>query len=60
MGDFSVSVQNARGEWVSAIPQPFYGLRYKCGCGRSFWTVAGYKGHYALAHILYPEPGDDE
>lgn len=44
--------QNAAGEWVPSIPLPLFGLRKRCGCGRKFWTLAGYNGHYALAHIL--------
>jgi hypothetical protein len=44
--------QNERGEWVPAIPLPLYGLRKRCQCGRHFWTAAGYRGHYALRHIL--------
>jgi hypothetical protein len=47
-----VTTQNDRGEWVPAIPVPFYGLRKHCSCGRKFWTERGYRGHYALAHIL--------
>lgn len=44
---------NDRGEWVPAIPLPLYGLRKHCRCGRKFWTTDGYRGHYALAHILH-------
>ncbi len=47
--------QNKRGQWVPAIPLPFYGLRKHCHCGRKFWTMDGYRGHYALAHILDPK-----
>jgi hypothetical protein len=48
--------QNARGEWVPAIPLPYLGLRRRCGaCDRRFWTMDGYRGHYALEHILDPE-----
>jgi hypothetical protein len=47
-----VTTQNDRGEWVPAIPLPLYGLRKHCTCGRRFWTMGGYRGHYALAHIL--------
>ena len=43
---------NTRGEWVPAIPQPLLGLRKRCSCGRRFWTLDGYRGHYAYAHIL--------
>jgi hypothetical protein len=46
------SSQNRRGEWVPAIPLPFYGLRKTCACGRKFWTSEGYEGHYAVTHIL--------
>jgi hypothetical protein len=46
------ATQNDAGEWVPAIPLPFYGLRKHCDCGRKFWTMAGYRGHYALRHIL--------
>ena len=44
--------QNARGEWVPDIPLPFFGLRKRCSCGRRFWTMGGYRGHYAVHHIL--------
>lgn len=49
----SNQVENARGEWVPAIPLPLYGLRKRCDCGLKFWTLDGYRGHYALAHILH-------
>lgn len=57
------TVQNSRGEWVPAIPEPLY-LRpssrksaarkgkVKCDCGRIFKGYEAYRGHYALAHIL--------
>lgn len=47
-----VSVLNERGEWVPAIPLPHFGMRKACDCGRRFWTLNGYRGHYALEHIL--------
>jgi len=50
----STQTQNSRGEWVPAIPLPFFGLRKRCECGRKFWTADGYRGHYALKHILFP------
>jgi hypothetical protein len=55
----TVSTQNYRGEWVPAIPGPFLGLRKTCRCGRKFWTMEGYQGHYAYAHALgmVPPPG---
>lgn len=48
----SMQTQNARGEWVPAIPLPFFGLRKRCQCGSRFWTMRGYLGHYAYAHAL--------
>lgn len=51
----SVTMRNNRGEWVPAIPLPFFGIRKGCSCGRKFWTMRGYKLHYALDHILQPE-----
>jgi hypothetical protein len=50
--DRSVSCQNRRGEWVPAVPVPFYGFRKQCSCGAKFWTEKGYRGHFALEHIL--------
>jgi hypothetical protein len=47
-----VTTRNARGEWVPAIPVPFYGLRKHCECGRKFWRTVSYRAHYALVHIL--------
>jgi hypothetical protein len=47
-----VSTKNEEGQWVPAIPLPLYGARKHCHCGRRFWTIAGYRGHYALRHIL--------
>lgn len=47
-----ITTENDHGEWVPAIPVPFYGLRKGCHCGQKFWTMPGYRGHYALAHIL--------
>lgn len=48
-------VKNRDGEWVPSIPFPLFGLRKKCrfpGCHKHYFTEAGYRGHYALAHIL--------
>lgn len=50
-----VSVQNKRGEWVPAIPLPYYlrgHHRVKCECGHRFRTERRYREHYALDHIL--------
>ena len=49
------TVQNSRGEWVPAIPLPFYSSlpHYRCPeCQAAYWTLPGYRGHYALEHIL--------
>lgn len=50
-----VSTQNKRGEWVTAIPEPYW-LRLldhcQCYCGRKFWSMESYQAHYALKHIL--------
>ncbi len=49
----NISHLNARGQWVPAVPLPLFGpLRKVCDCGARFWTLAGYHGHYAYAHIL--------
>lgn len=47
-----VQMKNKRGEWVPAVPLPFYGFRKICSCGAKFWTEEGYNGHYAYQHIL--------
>jgi hypothetical protein len=52
VSESKILAQNARGEWVPAIPLPFFGVRKRCECGRSFWTMDGYRGHYALRHVL--------
>ncbi len=54
----NTSTQNARGQWVPAIPLPLYLPlhRYRCDCKRAFWTVGGYRGHYALVHVMGMEP----
>ena len=44
--------QNKEGKWVPSIPLPFYSFRKICKCGKKFWTKDGYRGHYALKHIL--------
>jgi hypothetical protein len=53
---WETTAQNARGEWVPSIPLPLFGLRKHCSCGRKFWTLDGYRGHFALDHVLYPQP----
>jgi hypothetical protein len=60
--EVTVQAQNNRGEWVPAIPEPFY-LRevrkdkarrgkVRCDCGRVIKGYENYRGHYALVHIL--------
>lgn len=55
----TVQMQNKRGEWVPAIPEPFfYGFKLrkaKCDCGDKFKTRKRYQEHYALEHILLGE-----
>jgi hypothetical protein len=42
--------ENEDKTWSQDIPLPFYGLKNKCGCGRSFWKVANYEKHYKKSH----------
>lgn len=45
--------QNRWGGWVEAIREPYYRLfRKECFCGDKYWTMSGYRGHYAVFHIL--------
>jgi hypothetical protein len=50
----SAGTQNSHSQWVPAIPLPYYlrAHRFRCDCRRTFWTMDGYQGHYALTHIL--------
>jgi len=50
-----ITTENKKGEFVPAIPLPFYGLRKMCHCGKKFWTEERYEEHYALHHILRGE-----
>lgn len=51
----NTTTQNKLGQWVPAIPLPFYyAIIRGCSCGRRFWTDEGYEAHYAYRHILYP------
>lgn len=59
MTNKDLQTQNKRGEWVPAVPLPLYlsWHRYQCGCGKAtFWTIEGYRGHFAYAHILGMSP----
>lgn len=51
---YEIQAQNSRGQWVPAIPLPYFAAfhRRRCECGQSFWTTRGYHGHYAYAHVL--------
>jgi len=53
--EIQTKTQNKKGEWVPAIPLPYYGLRKRCRCGESFWKEENYEAHYALVHILRGE-----
>lgn len=48
----TVTMLNGRGEWVPAIPLPFFGIRKRCSCGAAFWKHDNYLAHYALKHIV--------
>ena len=48
--------QNQDGNWIPAIPEPYYGMRKWCECGERFWTLEGYRAHYSYVHILEPAP----
>ena len=45
------TTQNKKGQWVPAIPLPYYGLKKECGCGKSFWKEENYEKHYLYEHI---------
>ncbi len=48
-----VRMQNSRGEWILAIPEPWMGaFSYQCDCGKKFWHYETYRAYYALKHIL--------
>lgn len=54
----TTQTQNKDGQYVPAIPEPYYGFTgVKCECGKWFRgffndAEAEYRGHYALEHIL--------
>lgn len=50
--DFNTWAEVAPGVWAPDIPLPLLSFRKHCYCGRRFWTMPGYRGHYALVHIL--------
>lgn len=47
-------MQNQRGEWVPAIPEPLFLAfgRVRCDCGAKYRNRNRYREHYALTHIL--------
>lgn len=50
----NVQTKNRFGEYVTAIPEPYYaGFIKICFCGHIFITKRHYQGHYSLEHILY-------
>lgn len=53
---FPIKVKNRVGEFVPCPPIAWRVLfGHRCGaprCRRRFWTAEGYRGHYALVHIL--------
>jgi hypothetical protein len=48
------TMQNDRGEWVPAIPLPYFLAfgRVRCDCGERFRGQKRYREHYALTHVL--------
>ena len=52
----TTQAQNNDGEWVPAIPEPFYLFRScrcpRMDCRRRFRDKETYQGHFALVHIL--------
>ena len=51
-----METQNKKGEWVTAIPLPYYGFKKTCSCGESFWKEINYEEHYIVDHIYYGFP----
>jgi hypothetical protein len=47
-------MQNGRGEWAPAIPEPLFLNfgRVRCDCGEVRRGRRSYREHYALTHIL--------
>lgn len=52
----AIQTRNQEGNWVPAIPEPLYNFLTKecttCEERRRFYTLEGYRAHYALVHIL--------
>lgn len=49
-----VEIQNSRGDWVPAVPLPFFHWFkiMECHCGKLRLGMKRYQEHYAYAHIL--------
>lgn len=41
---------NGDGTWSESVPLPFYGIRKRCQCGKSFWKEENYRKHYIKSH----------
>lgn len=56
----TTQTRNEAGQWVPAIPLPFYLAfgRCRCSCGETRWSERSYREHYALSHIIEGEPAD--
>jgi hypothetical protein len=54
----SNQTQNQAGEWVPAIPLPWYGPfgMLGCACEKTFWRKERYREHYAYEHIYLGRP----
>ena len=58
-----IRAMNEDGDWIPDIPIPLFHLFLKrCpveGCRTGWFSMAGYRGHYALRHIckLPDRPG---
>lgn len=52
--DKNTQCQNNMGDWVPAIPLPYYLSfgRVRCDCGEKFWGSKNYRGHFALTHVM--------
>lgn len=50
-----MTTRNAKGQWVPAVPEPFYlgffRKKCRCDCGERFRSRALYEKHYVYTHI---------
>lgn len=42
--------ENEDKTWSEAVPLPYYGIKKKCSCGKSFWKEENYRTHYRQKH----------